>query len=340
MKARGATVVAGVVALVGASTALSGSAAPTTGPGYVASIQFSYDSPPSPDTRYRISVDLEGEVCGDAFDNEWTFVGLRSGGPANLAPTLSTVTFAAANPATITGDRWSGAGGAEIARIDFLLRFTPGAPPVLTAQWETTGDIINVIATPPQVKATAQTIADCSAVRRPPAPPKGTPTGGPAAGYLPGRVKLPGQGRFSRIAPGQPLPFGTVVDVSNGRGVSLTDGGKGRLTISGQRDRVPSMVKLVRLPGRVELRLTGGNFERCGTDPARAVRRIWANGEGKFRTRGRYASVNRGGWWLTTDFCDRTVVRPRRGSLVVTDLVTKKNVVVKAPASYAARPKR
>ena len=159
------------------------------------------------------------------------------------------------------------AGGAEIARIDFLLRFTPGAPPVLTAQWETTGDIINVIATPPQVKATAQTIADCPAARRPPAPPKGTPTGRPAAGYLPGRIKLPGQGRFSRIAPGQPLPFGTVVDVSNGRGVSLTDGGKGRLTISGQRDRVPSMVKLVRLPGRVELRLTGGNFERCGTDP-------------------------------------------------------------------------
>jgi hypothetical protein len=325
--------------MAGASTALSGSAAPTAGPGYVASIQFSYDSPPSPDTRHRITVDLEGEVCGDAFDNEWTFVGRRSGGPA-IAPTLSTVTFAAANPATITGDRWSGAGGAEIARIDFLLRFTPGAPPVLTAQWEPTGDIINVIATPPQVKATAQTIADCPAARRPPPLPKGTPTGGPAAGYLPGRIKPPGQRRFSRIAPGQPLPFGTVVDVSNGRGVSLTDGSKGRLTISGQRDRVPSMVKLVRLRGRVELRLTGGNFERCGTDPARAVRRIWANGEGKFRTRGRYASVSRGAWWLTTDFCDRTVVRPRRGSLAVTDLVTKKNVVVKAPASYAARPKR
>ena len=82
---------------------------------------------------------------------------------------------------------------------------------MLTAQWETTGDIINVIATPPQVKAT-------SADALPIAPPRdvtssttdasGTPTGGPAAGYLAGRVKLPGQGRFSRITPGQPLPSG------------------------------------------------------------------------------------------------------------------------------------
>jgi hypothetical protein len=67
---------------------------------------------------------------------------------------------------------------------------------------------------------------------------------------------------------------------------------------------------------------------------------MWANGNGKFRTRARYAYVDRGGWWLTTDFCDRTVVQPRKGSLVVRDLVTKKNVVVRAPNGYSARPKR
>jgi hypothetical protein len=325
-----------LVALLGASTALSGSAAPAAGPGYVASIQFSYDSPPSPDTRHRVSVDLEGEVCGDAFDNEWTFVGQRSGGPTNLAPTLSTVTFSAANPATITGDRWSGASGAEIARIDFLLRFTPGAPPVLTAQWETTGDITNVIATPPQVRATAQAIADCPAARPPPAPSKGTPTGGPAAGYPPGRVKLPGQGRFSRIVPGQPLPFGTVVDVSNGRGVALTDGKQGKLTISGQRDGVPSIVKLVRAGRVVELQLTRGDLGAC----SKPARRLWANGKGNFRVRGRYASVSKGRWWLTTDYCDRTVIQARTGSVLVRDLVTNKSVVVKAPDTYIARRKR
>ena len=281
---------------------------PAVGPGYRVAVQFTYDSPPSPDTRYRVTVDLEGEVCGDPFDSPWTFVGRRSGGPNTPAPTLSTVTFSAANPATITSDQWFGAGGAEIARIDFLLRFTPGAPPVLTAQWETTGDILNVVAAPPRVTLTAQTIADCPAARPPPPPPaSGTPTGAPAAGYLPGRIKLPGERRFSRIARGQALPSGTVIDVSNGRGVTLTDGGKGRLTISGRRDGVPSIVRLVRLPSRVELQLTGGNFKRCGAAPAKAVRRMWANGNGKFRTRARYAFVDRGGWWLTTD-----LLRPHR----------------------------
>ena len=118
-----------VVTLLGASSARSGPAAPAAGPGYVASIQFSYDSPPSPDTRHRVTVELSGEVCGDPLDNPWMFIGRRSGGPTSPAPTLSTVTFAAANPATITGDRWTDANGIEVGRVKLLLRLTPGAPP-------------------------------------------------------------------------------------------------------------------------------------------------------------------------------------------------------------------
>ena len=60
--------------------------------------------------------------------------------------------------------------------------------------------------------------------------------------------------------------------------------------------------------------------------------------KGKFRSTGRYASVNRKGrWWLTTDYCDRTVVRPGRARCWSRDLVMKKNVVVKAPESYSAQ---
>ncbi len=338
MTARGASaLVVCFVALLGASTARSGPTAPAVGPGYRVAVQFTYDSPPSPDARYRVTVDLEGEVCGDPFRSPWTFVGERSGGPSTPAPTLSTVTFSATNPATITRDQWSGADGAEIARIDFLLRFTPGAPRVLTAEWETNGDILNVVAAPPRVTLTAQTIADCPAARpSPPPASSGTPTGAPAAGYPPGRVKLPGARRFSRIVRDQALPSGTVIDVSNGRGVALSDGGKGRLTISGQRDGVPSIVKLVRVGRVVELQLTRGNFQTCGNP----VRRIWANGQGSFRIRGRYASVSNGRWWLTTDHCDRTVIQVRKGSVLVRDFGTKKNVVVKAPNGYSARPKR
>jgi hypothetical protein len=139
------------------------------------------------------------------------------------------------------------------------------------------------------------------------------------------------------------LPFGTAIDVSNGRGITLTDGARGRLTISGQRDGVLSRVEIARVAGLVELRLAGGNFKACGARElaatSRAVRRLWANGEGKFRIKGRYASVTRGGWWLTTDLCESTVVQARKGSLLVKDLVTQKTVVVKAPKTYTARPR-
>ena len=55
---------------------------------------------------------------------------------------------------------------------------------------------------------------------------------------------------------------------------------------------------------------------------------------------GRYATATaRGTWWLTADLCDQTVVRAREGSVLVTDFVTKKKVVVKAPKSYTARRK-
>jgi hypothetical protein len=161
----------------------------------------------------------------------------------------------------------------------------------------------------------------------------GTPTGSPAAGYAAGRVKLPGQRRFSRVVRGQPLPFGTQIDVSNGRGVTMTDGGRGKLTVSGQRGGVLGVVTLARVAGLVELRLTGGNLGQCGN----AIRRVWANGGGKFRVIGRYASVTRAGWWLTSDFCDRTVVQARRGSLLVDDVAAKRKVVVTAPATYVAR---
>jgi len=338
-----------LVALLGASSARSEPAAPALGPGYVVTIQFSYDSPPFPDTRYRVTAVLTGEVCGDPLTNPWAFVGERSGGPSEPLPTLTTVTFAAANPATITGDRWSDATGAEIARIDFQLRLTAGSPPVLTAGWESTGDILNVVATPPEVAATPRNIAVCPAAQQPPPPPpEGTPTGRPAAGYPFGKVKVPGAKTFSPITPGQALPPGTVIDVSRGAGVLLTDGRQGRLTISGQRDGVPSIVALAKVAGLVELRLTRGSFKACGkralaaaSKTAKPVRRLWANGKGKFRTKGRYATATiRGTRWLTADFCERTLLQAAQGSLLVRDLVAKKNVVLRAPHSYSAQPKK
>ncbi|HEU0305282.1 MAG TPA: hypothetical protein VFR32_11950 [Gaiellaceae bacterium] len=333
-----------LAALLGAASAQG---VPAAGPGYVASFQVMYDSPPFPETRYRMTVTFTGEVCGNPFTELWTFVVTREGAPDGPATTLGSFTFETENPATVTSDSWIDEFGSEIARIDYLLRFTPGAPPVLTPSWQTAGEILNVVATPPQVTATARTLENCPAATPPP-PPTGTPTGGPAPGYPRGKVKLPGERAFSPITAGQELPPGTVIDVSQGAGVSLTDGKQGKLTIYGQRDGVPSVVTLAKTAGLVELRLTGGNFKSCakrGLASAGAkekpVRRVWGKGKGAFRTKGRYASAAiRGTWWLTADYCDRTLVQVRQGTMLVRDFVKTKNVVVKAPKSYSATKRR
>jgi hypothetical protein len=162
-------------------------------------------------------------------------------------------------------------------------------------------------------------------------------------------VKLPGEKAFSRIEAGQELPPGTVLDVSNGTGIALTDGAKGKLTVYGQKDGVPSVVTLAKVAGIVELRLTGGNVKSCAKravaglaqKKAKAVRRVWGKGTGKFRTKGRYASAAvRGTWWLTEDYCTSTLVRVRQGSVTVRDFTKGKTVVVKAPKTYSAAKRR
>jgi len=47
----------------------------------------------------------------------------------------------------------------------------------------------------------------------------------------------------------------------------------------------------------------------------------------------------RGTIWLTEDRCNGTLVRVRRGSVSVRDLVKRKTVIVKRGKSYFARAK-
>lgn len=316
-----------VAALLGASSAQGVAAA---GPGYLASFQIAYDSPPFPDTRYHMTISITGDVCGDPFDNTWLFEGSRTGGPSAPPPTLSPVTFAVANPITVTGDRWIDATGAEIATIDFVLRFDAGATPTLIPSWKTTGDIVNVVATPTVVPISSRTIAECPAAKPPP-PPLSTPSGTAS-----GKVLVNGR----RYTSGRPIPYGSKVNVTDGHLTLKTE--LGTVTVYG--NGVSAVFRLVRLrepSDMVGMRLVEGSFNTCGkNNAARPVRRLWARGSGKFQTTGRYATATvRGTWWLTADLCDQTLVQARQGAVLVTDSVTKKRIVVKAPKSYTTRPK-
>ena len=127
-----------------------------------------------------------------------------------------------------------------------------------------------------------------------------------------------------------------------GWGIQLT-----LICLQGLVNRESPSLFIVQKPaaGVTELRLTGGDFKSCGTralqsagKATKPVRRLWAKGKGKFRTRGRYSSAAiRGTWWLTADFCDNTLTSVKQGVVTVRDLVKKKTVVVKEGSSYAAK---
>ena len=166
------------------------------------------------------------------------------------------------------------------------------------------------------------------------APPTATPTG---------TVLVNGQ-PFT----GGTIPFGATVDVTDGTVTLRTD--TGTLKVNGLAN-IPAAFVLRRATDRgrpiVELSLAKGDFSVCKNRKTRSasrveattVRAIWGDGKGKFRTRGRYASATiRGTKWLTADRCDGTHVRVTRGALGVVDPPNRREISVRAPRSYLARP--
>jgi hypothetical protein len=73
----------------------------------------------------------------------------------------------------------------------------------------------------------------------------------------------------------------------------------------------------------------------------KTVRRLWGDGKGRFRTKGRRAAATvRGTKWLTEDRCDSTKITVKRGIVAVRDFLKRKTVVVRKGHSYVARAKR
>jgi hypothetical protein len=72
----------------------------------------------------------------------------------------------------------------------------------------------------------------------------------------------------------------------------------------------------------------------------RRGRRLWGNGKGRFRSRGRRSATTvTGTKWLVEDRCDgTTLTRVARGVVRVRDFKRHRTVTVRARHSYVARP--
>jgi hypothetical protein len=138
------------------------------------------------------------------------------------------------------------------------------------------------------------------------------------------------------------IPVGSVIDATEGRvrlttatkagGTDTTDFYDGQFRFDQKRT------------GLVTANLGGADFGSCRSREDRAgkkLARLWGNGGGKTRTKGRRGSGTvRGTIWLTEERCNGTYFEVEEGQLTVRDFVRKKNVTLQAGDSYLARAPR
>ncbi len=170
-------------------------------------------------------------------------------------------------------------------------------------------------------------------------------------------VELPGTKSFVPLASLKQIPFGTVIEATNGT-VSVTTANPNRTTQTGQFFDGQFILTQGK-NGQVLAKLSGGNFAVCPTARERAhrarvssrtpdaqaaasgkhvVRKLWANAHGKFSTEGNYAAgAVQGTEWLTADLCEGTLIRVTRDKVAVTNLVKHKHVEVKTGHKYLAK---
>ena len=163
----------------------------------------------------------------------------------------------------------------------------------------------------------------------------------PAAGIVRYARRSKGRLRFKRLTRSATVPVGTVFDVTRGR-ILLTSailgGGTQNSLFYGGR----FIVRQDKATGRTDLVLTGTG-PRCNAAVSasarkRNQRRLWGDGHGNFRTRGRNSSATvRGTRWLVEERCSGTFTRVARGVVEVRDLVRHRKVRVGAGKSYLAR---
>jgi hypothetical protein len=180
-------------------------------------------------------------------------------------------------------------------------------------------------------------------IQPPPPPPPVLPVLGKSvvAGVVSGKVRIKlKNGKFRTLGANEVIPLGSTIDATKGK-VRLTSaaGPGGKVQTA---DFYQGMFVVTQTKGSkpvTQLALSGKLT--CGKASASArkkVRRLWGNGKGRFRTKGRHgAATVKGTQWLTEDRCNGTLFRVKRGVVSVRDFGKKKTVLVKKGKSYLAK---
>ena len=154
------------------------------------------------------------------------------------------------------------------------------------------------------------------------------------------KVKVPGSNRFRELTEGEQLPVGTIVDTLKGRVTLVAAGGQtadfyGGIFKIGQGKGAKPLTTLTLVE-----KLSCPKAGKAIAAAKKKKRRLWGDGSGKFRTKGKHSAATVVGTkWLVEDRCTSTLTRVVRGRVSVRDFVKKKTVIVRAGKKYVARAK-
>jgi hypothetical protein len=155
---------------------------------------------------------------------------------------------------------------------------------------------------------------------------------------------------FRRLGPNDNIPIGSIIDATHG--VSELNMATNRSASKRQRSRFSQGVfKTLQSKNSAlttAVLLGGGNFRKqckplgfLAKKKKRPRRRLFGNGHGRFRTRGRHSTATVSGTkWLTQDTCSGTLTVVSRGSVKVFDFGTRRTKTVRAGHRYLARSPR
>jgi hypothetical protein len=157
------------------------------------------------------------------------------------------------------------------------------------------------------------------------------------------KVKKPGKKGFKTLKVGEQIPVGTTVDTTKGR-ITLVTAGKGSSTSQGDfydgifKIGQAKKSKLTTLTLTQKLSCAGASKAASAARKKKRRRRLWGDGRGSFRTKGRHSAATVVGTkWLVQDTCTTTLTKVLRGKVKVRDFVKRKTIMVKAGHKYVAR---
>jgi len=155
-------------------------------------------------------------------------------------------------------------------------------------------------------------------------------------------VEKPGTTTFVPLSGAALIPVGSTINAGRGRVTLTAAAATGHATYSGQFYDGEFRLMQAR-SGLTHLALTGGRpcLSSSAAKPTRAVRRqkLWGDAHGNFQTSGTYAAATvLGTQWLTEDTCKATIIRVKTGEVRVTNLVSHRSTIVRAPGTYTAGP--